>query len=106
MVIVINHAGETDLVDHENFKEFKVTVNSGVLDSQTLTSALGRLGTLAADKKHIWIDPNVFVARFGQGRGEGWAAQFNAMIAASARYGFVDEQTGSVRAHIENVNPN
>jgi hypothetical protein len=106
MVIVVNHAGEVGLVNYENFKEFKVIVNSDVLDAHVVTSALGRLGTLTADKKHIWIDPNVFLARFGQERGEGWVTQFNAMIAASARYGFVDEQTGSVRAHIENVKLN
>lgn len=103
MIIEINRAGEMVLNNADDFKAFKVVADGEALDGEGIIRALDGIGTLEEGRKHVWFDPKAFVSAFGVDRGAQWVAQFDAMVAGAAKYGFVDDKTGAVRAHVERV---
>ena len=101
MIIDINRSGEISLINAEDFKSLKACADGEVLDAGILLRVFEGLGSVDADMKHVWIAPDAFVSRLAAGQDEQWLARFNAMVAGAAKYGFVDADTGAVRAHIE-----
>ena len=101
MIIAITAAGTLELKEPDDFKGFKIVAEKpGVTDAE-LVEALKGVGTLDAEHKHAWITQAGMKNWGGHPAPAEWVAAFDAMLEKVKKYGFVDEATGSVRAHIE-----
>lgn len=101
MIIHISAAGNRSLEQADDFKAFKVVAESKSIDKPVLAKALEGIGSLTDDATHAWIDPDAFIALEGKGRGDQWMSSFNSMLEGAKKYGFVDSESGAVRAHVE-----
>lgn len=91
-----------DLVQPADCQRFSVrVVGSG--DRHDLEQTLAECGVV--DEDHVWVDVDVIrrLARFSTG--EGWDADFAAMVAYARDHGWLDEQANRIRAHVEWPDP-
>jgi len=87
------------LDDPWDFRRFKLQVPAGT-DAEALATALGDLGR-AAGIDAVWMSPG---GLRGLGPDDGaWHQALAEMIGKAAAHGWVDQATGAVRAHVEQV---
>jgi hypothetical protein len=89
--------GEPTLRNPHDFKAFSVMVEG----DGPATTSLARLGRVADDGEHVFVDPSV-LRRLAGDRAEDpeWVASLEGMIGFAAEHGWVDEE-GFIRAHVE-----
>ena len=95
MYIQVDQDGPVTLADADNFRAFSV-VSNGVREK--LGEALSGLGTVDGD--HAWLDAGAVKNLAGDGVGEQWHADFDAMVEFARSKGWTDDD-GRVRAHVE-----
>ncbi len=100
MIIYITAEGRADLRDADEFRSFKIVVDRGLAPA-ALAQALTGLATLETDVKTAWVDRDAVKRLRGADAPAAWSASFDKMIDSVRRFGWVNDQTGSVRAHIE-----
>ena len=101
MIIAITAAGTLELKEKDDFKGFKIVAEKPGATDAEIADALKGLGALDGDHKHAWITQDAMKNWGGRPAPADWAASFDAMLEKVKKYGFVDETTGNVRAHIE-----
>jgi hypothetical protein len=101
MIIAITAAGTLELNEPDDFKGFKIVAEKPGATDAEIAEALKGVGTLDAEHKHAWITQDGMKNWGGHPAPAEWVASFDAMVEKVKKYGFVDEATGSVRAHIE-----
>jgi hypothetical protein len=100
MFIAITRSGHIELQDAANFRAFKILDRSGK-SLVELAAALEGLATLTADGSTAWVDASAVPKLLAVAPTAEWHASFNAMLSAARKFGWVNEATGRVRAHIE-----
>jgi hypothetical protein len=100
MFITITHSGHTELQDAANFRAFKILDRSGKSPAE-LAAALDGFATLTPDGTAAWVDASAVSRLLPVAPTAEWLTSFNAMVAAASKFGWVNETTGALRAHIE-----
>ena len=101
MIIAITAAGTLELKEKDDFKGFKIVAEKPGATDVEIAEALDGVGALDAGHTHAWITQDAMKNWGGHLAPADWIASFDAMIEKVRKYGFVDEATGNVRAHIE-----
>jgi hypothetical protein len=100
MIISVTPAGHVKLIDADDFKGFKVRVEDPNASASSIAKALNGIATID-DTGHAWVDEAALRKMGAQAGGPGWQDSATGMIAYAKRAGWVNEQTGAIRAHIE-----
>ena len=91
--------GRARLEDHHNFREFKIVVDQEIEDWKMLRTALVGIARVD-DGLPGWVLPSALRAD-PLVAGDGvWQSGFDAMIDKARPHGWVDPQSGEIRAHI------
>ena len=101
MIITLATDRTPRLDDPDNFRAFKVTAPKD-MDAAALRGALGSLGRLA-DNDHAWIDEAALRTLANRPNDKTWQDNATAMLAYARKSGWIDAETGAIRAHIERV---
>ncbi|WP_137391169.1 hypothetical protein [Rhodoligotrophos defluvii] len=88
------------LVDPDDFKGFKVRVDDPNASNGSVAKALNGLARVD-ETGHAWVNEAALRKLGAQAGGPGWQDSATGMIAYAKRAGWVDEETGAIRAHIE-----
>lgn len=96
MYIRIAAGGEPSLQDTDNMRAFSV------FEEVAGESAIGlaEIG-IPDDDDHYWLDADAVVQLSGRKDDLLWVGRFRDMLAAAAAYGYYDEATDRVKAHVE-----
>ncbi|MFT3865123.1 MAG: hypothetical protein QM729_12680 [Solirubrobacterales bacterium] len=90
-------AGAPTLHEPDDFKGFSVLLEG----EGPAAAALARLGRVADDGEHVFVDPQVLRELAGDRAADpAWSASLEGMIGFAAEHGWVDE-AGFIRAHVE-----
>ena len=100
MLITITRSGHIELQDAANFRAFKILDRSGKSPVE-LAASLDGLATLTPDGTAAWVDAAAVRKLLPVAPTAEWQNSFDAMVAAASKFGWVNETTGAVRAHIE-----
>lgn len=100
MIIAITAGGHAELREPDEFRSFKI-VADGALSSAALGQALAALGALDSDGKTAWVKRDAVKRLRGSEAPPAWIAAFDNMIGSVRRFGWVNDDAGTVRAHIE-----
>lgn len=89
-----------EIDDPQNFKAFSVCIE-GASDSPAVqTELLGRIA-VKSDRDHAWISEQI-LRDWPQLKSESWWQNgLFGMIAAVQKFGWIDQASRSIRAHIE-----
>jgi hypothetical protein len=85
------------LEEPHDFKRFKVVIEGKRADSAKLAAALGGVASLSPEG-HAWISEAWLRGHDGA---TSWQEGITAMVAVAKRYGWVDEEAKTIRAHVE-----
>jgi predicted transcriptional regulator len=98
-LIAANRSIEID--DPRNFKAFSVRIE-GVLDAAAQSELLGRIA-VKHDREHAWIS-EAALRDWPSLKAEAWWQDgLTGMIAAVQKFGWIDNENRSIRAHIEHA---
>jgi hypothetical protein len=100
MFMAITCSGHIELQDAANFRAFKI-LDLSRKGAVELAAALDGFATLTPDGKAAWVDPSAVPKLPPVAPTAEWQTSFNNMLASAHKFGWVDEATGAVRAHIE-----
>ena len=64
---------------------------------------LAEIGSTAEDNSNYWLDADAVVELSGRKHDQQWVKDFRAMLTSAAPYGFYDEATNKVKAHVETI---
>lgn len=101
MIIVVEASGEVALREPDDFRAFKIVVESGELSNAALAQRLEGIATLNDDGKTAWVSQDAVRRISPKGSSPDWLASFDKMVQSVKRFGWVDDAAGTVRAHIE-----
>jgi hypothetical protein len=101
MIIAITPAGTLELKEADDFKGFKILVEKPGMTDAEITATLKSIATPDGDGKHYWVTQAAMKNWNGKAQPAEWSASFDAMLEKVKKYGYVDEATGNVKAHIE-----
>lgn len=102
MFIEVGQDGDLKLCDAHNFKAFKI-VNRSMRSGSDLNAALSGVATLASDNI-AWVRREAVPRLFGEKATPDWLAAYDAMLCKAASFGWIDPDSGDIRAHIEIAN--
>ena len=93
---------EISLEEPENLKQFHV-VHAGTGDDSLVATALeaAGVGRASPNANHVYVNVDA-VRSMAAGRvGDGWAQEFEGMLAYASSKGWLDANGSAVEAHIE-----
>jgi len=85
------------LAEPGDFKHFKLVIDAARSDLAKIEAALAGVARLTAEG-HAWVSEAWLRA---QDRHAPWQDGLTAMIAVAKKYGWIDEQAQTIRAHVE-----
>jgi hypothetical protein len=85
------------LKEAEDFKRFKLVIDAARGEDARLKSALAGIASLSADG-HAWVSEDWLRRRDAA---PAWQQGLDAMVTVARKYGWVDETTKAIRAHVE-----
>ena len=97
MFIRVSRDFSVALEEPQDFKRFKVVIEGTRADTAKVAAALGGVATLSAEG-HAWVSEAWLRRHDGA---VSWQDGVTAMIAVAKKYGWVDEQAKTIRAHVE-----
>lgn len=97
MFIHITRDLTVTLAEPQDFKHFKLVIDAARSDMTKLKAALSDVATLS-DEGHAWVS-EAWLRR--RDKAASWQDGLTAMIAVARKYGWVDEQAKTIRAHVE-----
>ena len=90
-----------EIDDPKNFKAFSVRIE-GPIDAEVQAELLRRLA-VSSDHGHAWISEKA-LREWPSLKSEAWWQEgLSNMIAAVQKFGWIDQASQSIRAHIEHV---
>jgi len=96
MIVEYTSGDGLRLVDPEDFKKFKVVLR-GPLDAAQPDID----GVKFVDDANALVGIELVPGLPGAPAGEDWHAGYAKMLEAAAKYGWIDDRTRSIRAHVE-----
>ena len=103
MIIHVAADGVVELRNPNEFKSFKIVVARAAAAPDVLAASLRGIATLEPDGKTAWVSQRALKRWQGQEQPADWATAFDTMVESVRRFGWVRDEDGSVRAHIEVV---
>lgn len=85
------------LEEPQDFKHFKLVIDAARGDATRIETALAGVATLNAEG-HAWVS-EAWLRR--RDPAASWQEGLTAMIAVAKKYGWINEQTHTIRAHVE-----
>jgi hypothetical protein len=85
------------LVDPDDFKAFKVVVKG---DTPALAARVAALGVPRLDE-HAWVSIDALRNLAGEAATPAWEESLTAMIDYARSKGWVDDELGAIRGHVE-----
>ena len=96
MYIRVATGGEISLQDTDNMRAFSI-----IEDSRGASRAqLAGIGE-PTDDDHFWLDADAVLELSGRKQDEQWVEAYWNMLSSVAPYGYYDETTNRVKAHVE-----
>ena len=96
MYVEIADDGSLSLEDCDNFRAFSIRRRTPGIEQQ----ALMQIAT-AAEDRHYWLDAEAVLALSGRTGDPVWVDTYWNMLAGVAAYGYYDEASKRVKAHVE-----
>ena len=96
MFVKIATDGSLSLKDCDNFRAFSIQPAVAGIERQ----ALAQIGAEAGDG-HYWLDAEAVLALAERRRDPAWSEAYWNMLKSVAAYGYYDESTNRVKAHVE-----
>jgi hypothetical protein len=101
MIVSLDIGRGPRLDDPDNFRAFKI-VAPKTMDRDALARALGTLGR-PGEGETAWISEAALRTLANRPDDRAWHDQATSMIDYARRSGWIDAETGDIRAHIERV---
>jgi hypothetical protein len=98
MIIQVSLEGAVELREPDDFKNFKIVTGAS---GSVLARALDGIAVIEPDGKTAWVSQQALKRWQGRDQPADWIASFDKMVASVKRFGWVRDEDGSVRAHIE-----
>jgi len=99
MFILVKSNGDLMLHDGDNMRAFAIVLE--VNDAPV--TRLAEIGSTAEDNSNYWLDADAVMELSGRKHDQQWIRDFRAMLASAAPYGFYDEASNKVKAHVEPI---
>lgn len=100
MHVQVDDDGDARLFEVDDFKSFKLvagrTVDTLPQLRQSLSGVVGKM-----DDRHAWVRQAWLRTENGSPRPAAWQQQFGELLAYAGSKGWIDTESGDVRAHIE-----
>jgi hypothetical protein len=100
MFLKLTADGALHFEDRQNFRAFKLVVESDPSGLEAIRSALAGKADLP-DAETAWIDQATLRQWPGVAHDEPWQQGFAAMIEKARPHGWIDDQRNAIKAHIE-----
>jgi hypothetical protein len=100
MIIHVTPAGEAELREPNDFKNFKIVVAQKDASRDFIAKALSGIAAVEPDGKTAWVKSQALKDWQGGKQAADWAQSFDKMVESVRRFGWVRDD-GTVRAHIE-----
>jgi len=99
MYILVTSNGHLRLQDCDNMRAFSIILEA----NDAPVTRLAEIGSMAEDDDNYWLDAGAVEELSGRNHDLQWVQDFRAMLASAAPYGFYDEVTNKVKAHVETI---
>jgi len=99
IIRLIAKSRSIEIDDPRNFRAFSVRID-GALDSAAQAELLGRIA-VKHDKEHAWISEQALRDWPSLKAESWWQDGLTGMIAAVQKFGWIDNDSRSIRAHVE-----
>ena len=96
--------GQVQLEKPGDFKAFKIVVESDPRDLELVRKVFGPLASFS-DAQSAWVSPHLLRAWPSVKDDAAWEQGFDTMIQKATPHGWIDPQTGAIKAHVEWVGP-
>lgn len=100
MIIDIDAARRVALADPRDFKRFKLRIAGPRTELAAFRVALGALATLE-DSDTAWVSEAGLRALAHADNDAAWQEGLTRMIAAAAKFGWIDQGRGAIKAHVD-----
>jgi hypothetical protein len=100
MIIQVTQSGTAELLEPDDFKNFKIAVATPGAGADLIAKALAGIATLEPDGKTAWVSQDALRQWQGRPQPAAWVQSFDKMVESVRRFGWVRED-GTVRAHVE-----
>ena len=100
MYLYVPAAGGVTLEEPDNFRAFKVVVGSPDARLETVRTALAGIVSVP-DRQIAWVSEQALRNWPGYAGNGAWQELLSGMIAKARPHGWIDDVTGSIRAHLE-----
>jgi hypothetical protein len=97
MYILVKSDGDLMLQDCDNMRAFAIVLEV----SNAPVTRLAEIGSADEDNRNYWLDADAVMELSGRKHDQQWVREFRAMLTGAAPYGFFDEVTNKVKAHVE-----
>ena len=100
MFVKVSATGGVTLEDRDNFRAFKLVVEG---DGNKLDDARRALADLALlpDRDTAWVSEKALRLRPEVANDAAWQQSLGAMIEKAKPHGWIDEERGAIKAHVE-----
>jgi hypothetical protein len=96
MIVQYSSSEGLTLVEPEDFRNFKLLLRGATEDRSPSIE-----GITFVDERNALISIELVPTLPGRPDGESWQKSYFAMIEAARKHGWIDAQTGAIRAHVE-----
>ena len=96
MIVQYSSSDGLTLVEPEDFRNFKLLLRGATEDRSPSIE-----GITFVDERNALISIELVPTLPGRPDGESWQKSYFAMIEAARKHGWIDAQTGAIRAHVE-----
>lgn len=100
MFLKFSRADGLQLEDRDNFRAFKLVIEGDQSELDAIRGAIAGNAELA-DAGTAWIFEDALRRWPGVEQDAAWQQNFSAMIEKARPHGWIDDQRGAIRAHIE-----
>ena len=101
IIRLIAQSRSIEIDDPKNFRAFSVRIE-GALDPAAQAELLGRIA-VKHDREHAWISERALRDWLPLKAEAWWQDGLTSMISAVQKFGWIDNESRSIRAHIEHA---
>jgi hypothetical protein len=100
MIVAVAVGARPELRHPEDMRSFKIVAGPGLESEAALRAALEGVAELISERE-AWVSQAWVRRASGRDAADEWQRGFQAMLAYAGKKGWVREEDGAIRAHIE-----